>query len=258
MTKPPLKITFLGTGTSTGVPMIACPCDVCASSDTHDKRLRSSILVESPTTTVVIDTTPDFRYQMLRAQVRKLDAVIFTHPHKDHLAGLDDVRAYNFFQRRPMDLYANEMTQEAIVREFPYAFADTRYPGIPELRLNRIHEEPFSIGDIDITPIQVWHMKMPVLGFRFGDFTYITDANRIEDHQREKIRGSRQIVLNALRHEKHLSHFSLNEAIDEVRYLGVPQAWFTHISHQLGKYADINPSLPPGMQLAYDGLMLEA
>lgn len=258
MTKPPLKITFLGTGTSTGVPMIACPCDVCASTDTHDKRLRSSILVESPTTTVVVDTTPDFRYQMLRAQVRKLDAVIFTHPHKDHLAGLDDVRAYNFFQRRPMDLYANEMTQEAIVREFPYAFADTRYPGIPELRLNRIHEEPFTIGDIDITPIQVWHMKMPVLGFRFGDFTYITDANRIEDHQREKIRGSRQIVLNALRHEKHLSHFSLNEAIDEVRYLRVPQAWFTHISHQLGKYADINPSLPPGMQLAYDGLMLEA
>jgi len=258
VTKPPLKITFLGTGTSTGVPMIACPCAICASTDTHDKRLRSSILVESPTTTVVVDTTPDFRYQMLRAQVRKLDAVIFTHPHKDHLAGLDDVRAYNFFQRRPMDLYANEMTQEAIVREFPYAFADTRYPGIPELRLNRIHEEPFSIGDIDITPIQVWHMKMPVLGFRFGDFTYITDANRIEDHQREKIRGSRQIVLNALRHEKHLSHFSLNEAIDEVRYLRVPQAWFTHISHQLGKYADINPSLPPGMQLAYDGLMLEA
>ena len=238
--------------------MIACPCAICASSDTRDKRLRSSILVQSPTTTIVVDTTPDFRYQMLRAQVRKLDAVIFTHPHKDHLAGLDDVRAYNFFQHRAMDLYANEMTQEAIVREFPYAFADTRYPGIPELRLNRIHEEPFAIGDITITPIQVWHMKMPVLGFRFGDFTYITDANRIEDHQREKIRGSGQIVLNALRHEKHLSHFSLNEAIDEVRYLGVPQAWFTHISHQLGKYADINPTLPPGMQLAYDGLVLEA
>lgn len=238
--------------------MIACPCDVCASSDPRDKRLRSSILVQSPTTTIVVDTTPDFRYQMLRANVRKLDAVIFTHPHKDHLAGLDDVRAYNFFQHRAMDLYANEMTQEAIVREFPYVFADTRYPGIPELRLNRIHEEAFTIGDIDIIPIQVWHMKMPVLGFRFGNFTYITDANRIEDHQREKIRGSGQIVLNALRHEKHLSHFSLNEAIDEVRHLGVPRAWFTHISHQLGKYADINPTLPPGMQLAHDGLTLEA
>jgi phosphoribosyl 1,2-cyclic phosphate phosphodiesterase len=238
--------------------MIACPCEVCASPDPRDKRLRSSILVESPTTTIVVDTTPDFRYQMLRANVRKLDAVVFTHPHKDHLAGLDDVRAYNFFQRKPMDLYANEMTQEAIVREFPYAFADTRYPGIPELRLNHIHEEPFTIGDITITPISVWHMKMPVLGFRFGNFTYITDANRIEDAQREKIRGSGQIVLNALRHEKHLSHFSLNEAIEEVRHLGVPKAWFTHISHQLGKYADINPALPPGMELAYDGLVLEA
>ncbi|HEX3933907.1 MAG TPA: MBL fold metallo-hydrolase [Puia sp.] len=258
MSTAPLKITFLGTGTSTGVPMIACPCEVCASPDPHDKRLRSSILVESPTTTIVVDTTPDFRYQMLRANVRKLDAVVFTHPHKDHLAGLDDVRAYNFFQHKPMDLYANEMTQEAIVREFPYAFADTRYPGIPELRLNHIHEEPFTIGDITITPISVWHMKMPVLGFRFGNFTYITDANRIEDAQREKIRGSGQIVLNALRHEKHLSHFSLNEAIEEVRHLGVPKAWFTHISHQLGKYADINPALPPGMELAYDGLVLEA
>jgi phosphoribosyl 1,2-cyclic phosphate phosphodiesterase len=238
--------------------MIACPCEVCASPDARDKRLRSSILVQSSTTTIVVDTTPDFRYQMLRAHVRELDAVVFTHPHKDHLAGLDDVRAFNFFQRKPMDLYANEMTQEAIVREFPYAFADTRYPGIPELRLNRIQEEPFTIGDITIIPIQVWHMKMPVLGFRFGRFTYITDANRIDENQREKIRGSEQIVLNALRHEKHLSHFSLNEAIGEVRHLGVPRAWFTHISHQLGKYGDIQPTLPPGMELAYDGLVLDA
>jgi len=195
---------------------------------------------------------------MLRADVRRLDAVIFTHPHKDHLAGLDDVRAYNFFQHKAMDLYANEMTQESIVREFPYAFADVRYPGIPELRLNRIEWEPFAIGDITIIPIQVWHMKMPVLGFRFGNFTYITDANRIDDSQREKIRGSTQIVLNALRHEKHLSHFSLTEAIEEVRLLGVPNAWFTHISHQLGKHTDVTPTLPPGMQLAYDGLTLEA
>jgi phosphoribosyl 1,2-cyclic phosphate phosphodiesterase len=238
--------------------MIACPCEVCASADPHDKRLRSSILVRSPTTTIVVDTTPDFRLQMLRENIRQLDAVIFTHPHKDHIAGLDDVRAFNFFQRRAMDLYANEMTQEAIVREFPYAFADVRYPGIPELRLNRIDKDPFIIGDITIIPIQVWHMKMPVLGFRFGDFTYITDANRIEDNQRDKVRGSKQIVLNALRHEKHLSHFSLAEAIEEVQNLGVPEAWFTHISHQLGKHADITPTLPRGMQLAYDGLVLDA
>ena len=238
--------------------MVACPCEVCASADPHDKRLRSSILVQSSSTTLVIDTTPDFRYQMLRAGIRKLDAVIFTHPHKDHLAGLDDVRAYNFFQRRAMDLYANEMTQEVIVREFPYAFADIKYPGIPDLRLNRIDKDPFVIGDITIIPIQVWHMKMPVLGFRFGNFTYITDANRIDDDEKEKIRGSEQIVLNALRQEKHLSHFSLQEAIAEVQELGVPKAWFTHISHQLGKHADVEPDLPPGMSLAYDGLVLQA
>jgi phosphoribosyl 1,2-cyclic phosphate phosphodiesterase len=254
---PPLKITFLGTGTSTGVPMIACPCEVCASSDPKDKRLRSSILVQSAATTIVVDTTPDFRLQMLRENVRRLDAVLFTHPHKDHLAGLDDVRAYNFFQHKAMDLYANEMTQESIVREFPYAFADLRYPGIPELRLNRIEKEPFTVGDISVTPIQVWHMNMPVLGFRFGDFTYITDANRIDDIEREKIRGSQQVVLNALRHQKHLSHFSLSEAIGEVRHLGVQKAWFTHISHQLGKYDEIMPTLPTGMQLAYDGLVLD-
>jgi len=238
--------------------MVACPCEVCASADPKDKRLRSSILVQSPSTTLVVDTTPDFRYQMLRAHVRHLDAVIFTHPHKDHLAGLDDVRAYNFFQRRAMDLYANEMTQEVIIREFPYAFADIKYPGIPELRLNRIDKAPFTIGDITIIPIQVWHMKMPVLGFRFGDFTYITDANRIDDSEKQKIKGSSQVVLNALRHEKHLSHYSLSEAIAEVQQLGVPKAWFTHISHQLGKQADVEPDLPPGMHLAYDGLVLHA
>ncbi|HEV2354805.1 MAG TPA: MBL fold metallo-hydrolase [Puia sp.] len=256
MSHPSVKITFLGTGTSTGVPMIACPCAVCASTDPRDKRLRSSILIQSASTTLVVDTTPDFRYQMLRAGIRRLDAVVYTHPHKDHLAGLDDVRAYNFFQRRAMPLYANGMTQETIVREFPYAFADTKYPGIPELQLHHIDKEPFTIGDITLTPIQVWHMKMPVLGFRVGDFTYITDANRIEDSERRKIHGSRRIVLNALRHEKHLSHFTLKEAIAEVDELGVPRAWFTHISHQLGKHADVEPTLPAHRHLAYDGLVL--
>src|SRR5690349_131338 len=157
--------------------MVACPCAICASTDKKDKRLRSSILVQSPTTTIVVDTTPDFRYQMLREHIRKLDAIIFTHPHKDHLAGLDDVRAFNYFQGRAMDVYANEMTQETIVREFPYVFAEMKYPGIPDVRLNRIETEPFTVGDIIIQPIQVWHLKMPVLGFRFGNFTYITDAN---------------------------------------------------------------------------------
>jgi phosphoribosyl 1,2-cyclic phosphate phosphodiesterase len=254
---PAIKITFLGTGTSSGVPMIACPCEVCRSTDKKDNRLRSSILVQSANTTLVVDTTPDFRYQMLRAKVRKLDAVIYTHPHKDHLAGLDDVRAYNFFLKKPMDIYANEMTQESIVREFPYAFADMKYPGIPEIRLNRIDKEPFVVGDIPIIPIQVWHLKMPVLGFRFGKFTYITDANRIDEEEKEKIRGSEIIVLNTLRREKHISHYSLQEAIDEVRDLGVPRAYFTHISHQLGLHAVVNSELPPGMELAYDGLVVD-
>ncbi len=256
MTAPQLTITFLGSGTSSGVPMIACECPVCTSTDKKDKRLRSSIMVRSALTTLVVDSTPDFRYQMLRENVKHLDAIVFTHPHKDHIAGLDDVRAYNFFTRRPMEIYANEMTQGVIIREFPYAFADTKYPGVPEIRLNTIAYEDFVVGDIPVKPILVWHMKMPVMGFRFGDFTYITDANRIDEAEKEKIRGSKVIVINALRKEPHISHFTLDEAVALAKELEVPQAYFTHISHQLGKHADINKELPPGMDLAWDGLVL--
>src|SRR5215218_5300451 len=236
--------------------MIACDCEVCTSKDKKDKRLRSSILVQSATTTLVVDTTPDFRYQMLRAGVKHLDAIIFTHPHKDHIAGLDDVRAYNFFTRRPMEIFANEMTQEVIIREFPYAFADTKYPGVPEIRLNTIAFDEFIVGDIPVTPVLVWHMKMPVLGFRFGDFTYITDANRIDESEQQKIKGSKAVVLNALRKESHISHFTLAEAIGMIRKLQVPQGYFTHISHQLGRHEEVSNELPPGIQLAYDGLVL--
>lgn len=252
MSCPPLKITFLGTGTSSGVPMIACPCQVCASTDEKDKRLRSSILVESETTAIVIDTTPDFRFQMLRAAVKKLDAVLFTHPHKDHTAGLDDIRAYNYFQKQAMKVYANELTQVALRREFSYIFSEFKYPGVPDISLHEITSAPFVIGDIPVIPFNVWHLKMPVLGFRFGDFTYITDANKIDEAEKEIIRGSKSIVLNALRHEKHISHFNLQEAVELVQELKIPQAYFTHISHQLGKHQDINPLLPPGIQLAYD------
>jgi phosphoribosyl 1,2-cyclic phosphate phosphodiesterase len=247
----------LGTGTSSGVPMIACECPVCVSSDPHDNRLRSSVMVESDTTRIVIDTTPDFRYQMLRLHIKHLDAVLFTHPHKDHIAGLDDIRAFNFFTQKPMDLYANYLTEEALRRDYYYAFSDTKYPGVPELNLNLIDNTPFMIGDIPVIPIEVWHLRMPVLGFRIGNFTYITDANRIEDSEKEKIRGSEVLVLNALRKEKHISHFNLKEAIEMVRELGIPTAYFTHISHQLGLHESINRELPKGIELAFDGLVIE-
>ncbi len=256
MQYPPIKVTFLGTGTSSGVPMIGCRCDVCMSFDKKDKRLRSSILVESQKTTLVVDTGPDFRYQMLRQEVKKLDAVVFTHPHKDHLAGLDDVRAFNYLTKAPIDVYADSLTEEAVRRDFYYAFSDTRYPGIPELNLHTINLEPFIVGDIPVTPILVWHLKMPVMGFRFGKFTYITDANRIEDIEKEKIKGSEVIVLNALRKQKHISHFTLGEAIELVNELRVPTAYFTHISHQLGKHSEVENGLPRGIHLAYDGLEL--
>lgn len=254
---PALTITFLGTGTSSGVPMIACECAVCTSPDVKDNRLRSSILIQSSTTTIVVDTTPDFRYQMLRAKVKKLNAVLYTHPHKDHIAGLDDIRAYNYFQQEHMQVYANELTMEGLKKEFSYAFADKKYPGVPNIDLNTISLKPFLIGDIPVTPILVWHLKMPVYAYRFGAFTYITDANRIAEEEKEKIKGSQVIVLNALRKEKHISHFSLDEAVALVSELHIPEAYFTHISHQLGRHIEVEAQLPPGMHLAYDGLVLD-
>ncbi len=237
--------------------MIACDCEVCTSTDKKDNRLRSSIMVKSETTTLVVDTTPDFRYQMLRAKVKDLDAVVYTHPHKDHIAGLDDIRAFNFFNHKAIDVYANEMTQKALKNEFYYVFAEHKYPGIPDINLHDIPAALFYIGDIPIQPVKVWHLHMPVLGFRFGKFTYITDANRIEEEEKEKIKGSEVLVLNALRHKKHISHFTLPEAIELSDELQIPQTYFTHISHQLGKHADVSATLPPGKAIAYDGLELK-
>lgn len=234
--------------------MIGCDCEVCTSTDEKDKRLRSSILVQSPETTIVVDAGPDFRQQMLKHNVKKLDAVIFTHSHKDHIAGLDDVRAYNYFQQKPMQVFGTEATLRRIEEEFDYAFAENKYPGIPSINLNIIDDAPIVVGDMEIVPIPVWHFHMPVTGYRFGSFTYITDANRIDDASREKIKGSHTLILNALRHQKHISHFTLQEAIDIADELQIPQAYFTHISHQLGTHQEVNNQLPPARQLAFDGM----
>lgn len=255
---PALRITFLGTGTSSGVPMVACQCEVCTSPDSRDKRLRSSILVQSDTTTVLVDATPDFRQQMLQHAVRRLDGILITHPHKDHVGGLDDTRGFQYFQQAPTQVYGSSLSLQGVVRELPYAFEKDKYPGTPMIELNEIGADTFYIGNIPIQPILVWHHRMPVQGFRFNNFTYITDANRIDASEMEKIKGSETMVLNALRKEKHLSHYSLAEAVQVVQQCEVPKAWFTHISHQLGTHEAINAQLPNGFELAYDGLQIQA
>jgi phosphoribosyl 1,2-cyclic phosphate phosphodiesterase len=253
---PSLTITFLGTGTSSGVPMVACDCAVCTSDDVKDNRLRSSIMVQSDNTTIIVDATPDFRYQMLRQKIKDIDAILITHPHKDHVAGLDDTRPFQFFTRKPTEIYGNNTTLEGIKREIPYAFQGIRYPGVPKINLHEISLGSFTIGDISVQPILVWHHRMPVYGFRFGSFTYITDANHIDKNEKEKIKGSEVMVLNALRNETHISHFSLKEAIDLVKELSIPTAYFTHISHQMGLHNSVSSLLPEGIFLAYDGLRI--
>lgn len=249
-----MKITFLGTGTSQGVPVIACNCEVCTSADHRDKRLRTSVLIEAEEKVIVIDSGPDFRYQMLRAKVQHLDAIVFTHEHKDHTAGLDDIRAFNYKQQGPVDVYANLRVQEALKREFFYIFERFKYPGIPQLTLHTISNEPFNIGNLRFIPIEVMHYKLPVLGFRINDFTYITDAKTVSDTEKEKIKGSKILVINALQKQEHISHFTFDEAIAFAESIGAEKTYLTHISHRLGKHADVSSILPPNVELAYDGL----
>jgi phosphoribosyl 1,2-cyclic phosphate phosphodiesterase len=251
-----MKVTFLGTGTSQGVPVIACECSVCSSPDSKDKRLRSSIMVEQNGKTIVVDTGPDFREQMLRHQVKQLDAILYTHAHRDHLSGLDDIRGFNFKMKRAIDVYCEKRVEAAIRREFFYAFEEPKYPGVPEMNLHQITLEPFQVLGIPIIPIQVFHHRMKVLGFRFGDFVYITDANRIEPAELEKMKGCKVLVLNALRREEHISHFTLDEAVELVNLLNPEAAYFTHISHQLGLHQEVEDELPAHIHLAYDGLEL--
>jgi len=251
-----VTITFLGTGTSQGVPVIACDCPVCLSTDKHDKRLRSSIMIESADKVIVIDSGPDFRYQMLREKVMHLDAIVFTHEHKDHIAGMDDIRAFNYKQGVPIDIYATERVQEALKREFSYIFAKDKYPGIPQVDMHTINLQPFDIGSLNFIPIEVLHYKLRVLGFRIGDFTYITDAKTISDTELKKIIGTKTLVINALQTQSHISHFTLDEAIDFAQQTGAENTYLTHISHRLGFHWEVSQQLPHGIELAYDGLQL--
>lgn len=252
-----MKVTFLGTGTSQGVPLIACQCVVCRSTNPKDKRLRSSILIQEGDTNIVIDSGPDFRQQMLREDLRHLDAIVYTHEHKDHTAGLDDIRGFNFIMERPVDLYLSEKVEQGLRQEFAYIFAEHRYPGIPEVNLHRVINEPFTVNGIGFTPIEIMHLKLPIFGYRVGDFTYITDMKTISAEEKEKVRGSKTIVVNALRRETHVSHITFDEAIAFVEDLKPERAYFTHISHQLGLHDEVMKELPPHIQLAYDGLKVE-
>lgn len=252
-----MKITFLGTGTSQGVPVIGCTCTVCQSMDYRDKRLRSSVHIEVAGKSLVIDTGPDFRQQMLREQIHKLDAIIYTHGHKDHVAGLDDVRAYNYLQKTDMPVFGTQPVLNQLKVEFYYAFEKLKYPGTPQIQLHEINDsEDFDVHGINVTPLPVLHFKMPVLGFRIGDFSYITDANHIPDTTYEKLKGTRILVLNALQTEKHLSHFNLEEALQVAEKVMAEKTYFIHMSHKLGRHKEIENNLPDSVALAYDGLSI--
>lgn len=252
-----MEVTFLGTGTSQGVPINGCNCIVCSSANKKDKRLRASIHIKHHEKSIVIDSGPDFRYQMMRENINSLDALIITHEHRDHIGGLDDIRPFNFIQNQAIPVYATYRVQESIRRAFDYIFHEKKYPGIPQLNFETIHDNQFKIGDLTFLPVEVMHYRMPVLGYRFNDFTYITDANFISEENKEKIKGSRFLVLNALRLEPHISHFTLDEAVAMAEELGCEQTYFTHMSHQIGLHDEINKKLPANIQLAFDGLKIK-
>ena len=252
-----MKVTFLGTGTSQGVPVIACDCEVCLSTNQKDKRLRTSIMLTYNDKNIVIDTGPDFRQQMLRENVQQLDAILFTHAHKDHIAGMDDIRAFNFKSDKDMPIYATEEVQDGLKKEFHYVFADFKYPGIPQVILNTIEGKPFELFNKIIIPVEVMHYKLPVTAFRIDNFSYITDANFISESEKEKLKGTEVLIVNALRKEEHISHFTLAQALELIAEIKPKKAYLTHISHLLGTHNDITDELPDNVFMAYDGMILD-
>lgn len=251
-----MTVTFLGTGTSQGIPVIGCSCKVCRSLDFRDKRLRTSVHIAVNDLSLVIDTGPDFRQQMLREGIHSLDAILYTHEHKDHTAGLDDIRPFNFRQKRDMPIYGRQQVIDQIKTEFAYAFSEKKYPGVPQITTHIITSEPFQLNGLTIEPVEVFHYKLPVFGFRIHNFTYITDASYIGPEEKEKIKNSEVLVLNALQKEEHISHFTLEEALALIDELKPKKAYLTHISHRLGLHNEISKELPDHVELAYDGLKI--
>ena len=253
-----MKFTFLGTGTSQGVPVIACDCDVCSSTDIRDKRLRSSFMITINNLNYLIDCGPDFRQQMLREKIKDIRAILFTHEHKDHIAGMDDVRAFNFKYKKDMDVYCDINVQKALFREFSYIFSENKYPGVPKVNIHIIdNNKSFNIDGNLFMPIEVMHHKLPVLGYRINDLTYITDAKTISIKEIDKIKGTRILVVNALRISEHISHFNLKEALNFINEVKPEMAYLTHISHLMGLTEDVEKQLPDQVMLAYDGLQIE-
>ena len=252
-----LKITFLGTGTSQGIPVIACKCEVCQSSASKDKRLRTSVMIQENNQVIIIDSGPDFRQQMLRENVQDIDAIVFTHEHKDHIAGLDDIRAFNFFNNKVVDIFAEKRVHTALKREYAYVFEKEKYPGVPEICLHEISNRKFYIGNLEFIPIRLQHYFLPIFGYRIKDFTYITDANYISNEEIEKIKDSKVVVLNALRRKKHISHFTMSEALQLFEILKPEKGYITHLSHQMGLHKNIEQELPANIFPAFDGLEIE-
>lgn len=252
-----MKLTFLGTGTSVGVPTIGCTCRVCSSTDPHDKRLRASVLVESGDTRVLVDCGPDFRQQMLGREFKKIDAVLLTHEHYDHVGGIDDLRPFCTFGE--VDVYADGNTVGDLRRRIPYCFGESKYPGVPKINLSVVEpHRPFSIGSIDVLPIQVMHGKLPILGYRFGDLVYITDMKTIRKEEMEYLKDVKILIVNALRFSpEHHSHMTVNEAMEFIRMVSPEKTYFTHMGHDIGLHEEVNRQLPDDMDLAYDGQMIE-